>query len=387
MFLRRATRGLRPRRRAEVQAELRSHLYERQHQLVLLGLSETDATAQALGELGRPEQIARGWQCQEQVHPLLSTLVLTALVGLLLSTLPQLHWLRLTTSREGLSTTSSTEAELLAEGIWPIERVRGRLHPLGLEVQRVGVNQYRLSAPGQTAISLSDPDPSTSHCLGPLLPAGLRPTPTQLLSGSLPLYLSAYDMLQCLSGAGWPLEVQPQQVRWQGHPMPFSWTGKPLSTLERRAWITSLYAPTVTRSISRLPARAWNTTVSWMPGPLVWPMNVTPETPLRTLHSGARPGQPVLYLVKMSTRLNTPQRGPFLAPSYAIWLDWTDAAGLVTVPNTVPGEHRGLGAIRLYTTVASWQKAPLTHPSALLLPVSTRTSDPIALTPLVAAQP
>lgn len=82
-FIRSATRGLSRRKRAEAQAELRSHLHERTNQLILLGKPLPSAQAQAMQELGAPSEIARGLRRTEHVHPLLSATALTALAGVL----------------------------------------------------------------------------------------------------------------------------------------------------------------------------------------------------------------------------------------------------------------------------------------------------------------
>ncbi|WP_295818787.1 permease prefix domain 1-containing protein [uncultured Deinococcus sp.] len=68
-FLQDATHGLRGNVRREAQAELRSHLHERVHQLIEQGTPEAAARAQALGELGSPRRIAHGLVRQHGVHP------------------------------------------------------------------------------------------------------------------------------------------------------------------------------------------------------------------------------------------------------------------------------------------------------------------------------
>ena len=51
-FVKAATRGLSRGKRAEAQAELRSHLHERTQQLILAGKPLPSAQAQAMQELG-----------------------------------------------------------------------------------------------------------------------------------------------------------------------------------------------------------------------------------------------------------------------------------------------------------------------------------------------
>ncbi|MFB9995128.1 permease prefix domain 1-containing protein [Deinococcus oregonensis] len=77
-FLRAATRGLPKQAKAAVQSELRSHLYERTHQLRLTGMNEADALIQAIQELGPAPTIARGLN-HDHGFSLLKTLVVILL--------------------------------------------------------------------------------------------------------------------------------------------------------------------------------------------------------------------------------------------------------------------------------------------------------------------
>ena len=79
-YLKRATHGLPRRSRAEAQAELRSHVHERAHELRQSGSSPEAAELRAVQELGEARTVARSLQRSHHVHPLLSTLVLSILV-------------------------------------------------------------------------------------------------------------------------------------------------------------------------------------------------------------------------------------------------------------------------------------------------------------------
>lgn len=59
-YLRRATRGLRGRKRREVQEELEAHLCERVTAHQIGGLTEVEAVERALTELGSPQEVSVG---------------------------------------------------------------------------------------------------------------------------------------------------------------------------------------------------------------------------------------------------------------------------------------------------------------------------------------
>jgi hypothetical protein len=80
-YLKRATGGLPRRARAEAQAELRSHVHERAQELQQAGSSPEAALGQAMTELGPPQTVARSLNRAHHVHPALSAIAMTALVG------------------------------------------------------------------------------------------------------------------------------------------------------------------------------------------------------------------------------------------------------------------------------------------------------------------
>ncbi len=79
-YLKRATGGLPRRARAEAQAELRSHVHERAHELQQSGSSPEAAELRAVQELGEARTVARSLQRSHHVHPVLSALALGILV-------------------------------------------------------------------------------------------------------------------------------------------------------------------------------------------------------------------------------------------------------------------------------------------------------------------
>ena len=80
-FVKAATRGLSRGKRAEAQAELRSHLHERTQQLILAGKPLPSAQAQAMQELGAPAQIARGLRRTHHLPDVVGTLALMTMAG------------------------------------------------------------------------------------------------------------------------------------------------------------------------------------------------------------------------------------------------------------------------------------------------------------------
>ena len=74
-YLKRATRGLARRQRADVRAELESHIFERMQAIQIEGLAQDEAAARVLGELGPADTANRALRWVHYVHPALNVVV------------------------------------------------------------------------------------------------------------------------------------------------------------------------------------------------------------------------------------------------------------------------------------------------------------------------
>ncbi|ANC70851.1 MULTISPECIES: permease prefix domain 1-containing protein [Deinococcus] len=372
-FVKAATRGLSRGKRAEAQAELRSHLHERTQQLILAGKPLPSAQAQAMQELGAPAQIARGLRRTEHVHPLLSAAVLLALAGVLLWPVPELRWQQLMSQvYNGVGTSSGSGAELMELGSLPLPEARRRLGTLDIElVHQKG--SYLLRRAGLPDAPLGDT--RTFQCLPPLLPGGTRPTLTDLLNSELPTYVDMPGLLSCMAQAHWPLTVSPSGVALGEQTLPLSWgTDYSLS-----AALSQVYFPALSTALRQLPAPMWQ--AAGIGGPLITPLASDDLHSAPPLQLNLPGGTPILALVKKQSRsYGAPERTTY--PAFAAALRWTDAQGQLQLPRPLHGPE-----LRLYSSRAAWLQAPLTENATLLLPVSTQATQEISLTPLAVSGP
>lgn len=346
-FLRQATRGLSRRKRAEAQAELRSHLHERTNQLILAGKPLPSAQAQAMEELGAPAAIARGLQRTEQVHPLLSAAVFTALAGVLLGFPVADAWLgwRSNQQSEGMHRSA---AELRAEGYLTLPELRRQLSEQGVTLAGFG-RWPRLEAAGLPSIPLND-----AACPAPVAPGLLFP---ELRSSRL--YVQPYSLPSCMAQAGWPLQVQQDSVMFGGKTIQYLPPQTAHSALSQwpTFWQSLLYRPRVETLI----------------GAGSHPLPLTGQSrPQR--YRVDRPAQsPVLLLLRTENR------------NFNFLVAWVGQDGTVNLPTLTSKLGLGPGSplpVKLFENAATWRRADPKVAAAVLVPLSTNTADPIQLKPL-----
>lgn len=366
-FIRNATRGLSRRKRAEAQAELRSHLHERTNQLILLGQPLPSAQAQAMQELGAPAQIARGLRRTEQVHPLLSAAALTAL-AVLLWPVPYVLWERLTGEiYKSVGTTSGTAAELKESGYLPLAEAQRQLSEFGIQILQEN-DSYLLRRAGLPDALLGQD--KSYRCLPPLLPEQGHLTLSNLMK--LPLFIETSSLVNCMARANWPLNVSPISISLEQQNLPLSW-GAQYGTTNL---LTQAYLPSLTSALKQLPTDAWQGDSN--PEPLVIPLTTGNPNPTPPTQLNLAANTPVLALVKaQSWHYDGPKRTPL--PTFKAALLWTNERGQLELPQTLDGP-----SLRLYTTRQAWLSAPRTENATLLLKLTVHPTDKIELTPLSA---
>lgn len=356
-FIRNATRGLSRRKRAEAQAELRSHLHERTNQLILLGKPLPSAQAQAMQELGAPSEIARGLRRTENVHPLLSAAVLTALAGVLVGFPAVDAWLAWRNDSNDGRRHSSTEAELRAEGMVSLPEAARRLRESGVSLKFFGP-WAKLEAAGLPTVKLD------MSCQQPVYadPGMNRPLPEVRPSH---LYVSPETLTGCLASAGWPLEVTPDSVLFRGKTLP--------------------YLPQTLPPESKISLKAWyDLSQGWLYGQQVEKL-LDPSSSLGPFSSGkpmtyqvaAPANTPVMLLVRASKSA--------AYPSAFTAFRWVGPDQTVELPTELMRnglKRDSIQPILLTDDLTKWRSAPDFVNSAILVALSTSTADPIQLKPL-----
>lgn len=210
-YLKGATRGLPRRARAEAQAELRSHVYERAQDLQLAGTPPDDAVQQAVQELGDARTVARSLQRAHHVHPALSALVLAVLVAGTAwpASLGFADFRKAQLDRLGERVTLVTEnpLEFRKFGLLGWDEYRSFLSALGIQVSGRGLNAQLHSA-GQPSVPVAEPA-GHSHIL------------LYERSSNWRLGADFYDAnatADALVRAGWPVRVELNSQLNSGQP-------------------------------------------------------------------------------------------------------------------------------------------------------------------------
>lgn len=356
-FIRNATRGLSRRKRAEAQAELRSHLHERTNQLILLGKPLPSAQAQAMQELGAPSEIARGLRRTENVHPLLSAAVLTALAGVLVGFPAVDAWLAWRNDSNDGRRHSSTEAELRAEGMVSLPEAARRLRESGVSLKFFGP-WAKLEAAGLPTVKLD------MSCQQPVYadPGMNRPLPEVRPSH---LYVSPETLTGCLASAGWPLEVRPDSVLLQGKTLPYPPQKLPLdSKLSFEQWNNVLQGLLYRHQLNKIIGTSFSLAPFSSGKPAIYRVAAPPQTP-------------VMLLVRASKSKAFPDT--FTA------FRWVTSNQTVELPTELMRnglKRDSIQPILLTDDLTKWRSAPDSVNSAILVPLSTNTADPIQLKPL-----
>ncbi|WP_339095338.1 permease prefix domain 1-containing protein [Deinococcus sp. VB142] len=365
-FIRNATRGLSRRKRAEAQAELRSHLHERTNQLILLGKPLPSAQAQAMQELGAPGEIARGLRRTEHVHPLLSAGALTALAGVLLWPAPYVLWERLTGEiYKSVGTISGTATELKENGYLPLAEVQRQLGEFGIQLLQEN-DSYLLRRAGLPDAPLGQD--KSYRCLPPLLPEQGHLTLNNLMK--LPLFIETSSLVNCMARANWPLNVSPISISLEQQNLPLSW-GAQYGTTNL---LTQAYLPSLTSALKQLPTNAWQGDSN--PEPLVIPFTTGNPNPTPPAQLNLAANTPVLALVKaQSWHHDGSRRTPL--PTFKAALLWTNARGQLELPQPLDGPP-----LQLYSTRQAWLDASRTENATVLLKLTAHPTAKIELTPL-----
>lgn len=372
-FLQAATRGLSCRKRAEAQAELRSHLHERTQQLILEGKPLPSAQARAMEELGAPGEIARGLRRNEHVHPLLSAGVLMAMAALLLG-FPAVDawrgWKLGVPDRSHY--TNVDEAGLRADGFLSLPEARELFQQYGVTLKFFGP-WAQLDAPGLPTIHLdgvacsspgyADPDS------GRLFPE-LRPAHLYLNPGMLPL---------CLAAAGWPLDLRPDSVAFRGKALPgLPGAAAHMPTLPapslRNLYQGALYSPALRGALD-----GSTVALSGLQATQTYRVDRPAHSPVMLLVRFPEPkGEPV-------DRSSPPALGrpPALLGNLLTWVATDQTVALPTqLGRNGVGAWEYYGPLKLTRNLEEWRSTPGSVAVGVVIPLSSNPADPIRLSPL-----
>jgi hypothetical protein len=216
-YLRKSTRGLWGRKRAEVTEELSTHINGRVHSHLIAGLSERDAVAKALAELGQPRAVSAG---MARVY----TLPIMAGSGMVFAMCCALVVVLLTSSTaQTLSVSNIFPAnECINEGTislyckgneWvSIEKLKETLEPQGVTF-KTRVNNWVLTFPDNKVVELDTHTQQWSFYFDNKDPVTLN---------SQPGHLTVRSFLKSLMAAG-------VKVRLQGWEKPIAYLGDNVS--------------------------------------------------------------------------------------------------------------------------------------------------------------
>jgi len=370
-YLKRVTQGLTRQQRAEVRAELESHIFERVQALRLEGVSEEVARAQALKELGPAQVVSRSLRRNGHVHPLLSALALCGLAAVLLSPMPTLfseRWMA-GAAPEGVSVT-----ELRAKGAITIGEARQQLRPLGIGLSQQR-GRYMLTHAGLPDAELNLISPGM--CDKPVYSI-LPNTPTFPFTRTpRAFYTSMPTLLACMTAAGWPLEIRAGQVFLGTQAFP-PLEDQYFASMTREAILTVLYTPAIVASLRQLPQEVGLTNMN-LGEPIILPLNLDLQSKAVKLPLSA--GKPILVLVKSGNSFQNS-----IYPFFRTQVMWTDSAGSIRLPVSLMFHGKpGVGpntSVQLYPSLKAWQAAPLSQNAAMLIALTNRMTDPIKLQPI-----
>ncbi|GAA5436582.1 permease prefix domain 1-containing protein [Deinococcus aquaticus] len=368
-YVRNATRGLRGKERQETQTELLSHLTERTRQLTLTGLTPEQASTQAMQELGPAPTVARSLRRTQHVHPALSAAALLAFATLLLWPVPELLYARTDPFN---STTGQSVRELRAEGYLTVREANSQLKPYGIQLRHHN-ESWELRHAGLPTASLAS---ATSwNCQGPVTSMAAD-QPRYLLSGVPTVaYVNPSALLVCMSEAGWPLELDGQQIRLQGKAFPDTWT---------REIANMFYVPQVSQSLSQLPRHLWSSPTA--PIPQDEPSVIAYPNDLSKIRWSARhvetTAQHVGLLVRFQLNgISWPEKVSYSAPMFISFTLPVSDQGTVNLPVRVPHAMKVVD-LTLKSNMNDWLMADNSTFPAILVALPDRTDAPVDLTPL-----
>lgn len=413
-FLRQATKGLSRRKRAEVQAELTSHLYERRKQLLLEGLGQAEATERVIAELGSPQKIASEMRRQEQVHPIIGTIVLGLLCILAPISIGQVieDCFRLHVHFE--SAPDITEAYLKKNGYLTLNEARNTFawndikiswSVYGLKVLHSNLPPFML-------------DGDSPNCT---MPTAFQKD--RLFVGELPyvpkIYIMPESIITCAAENGWPIQISPVGISLEGKPINLKLSNKEyqnpyeLQNLLFEKSITLAIAPLLKKdsekSLGELVGIRNGIRIEqgWFKRDLVdIKVNLQKDRPIMIV---SKPSTELLEHKKYdSTNGKTiDMNEKYTSITYTI--AWVEEGGMVKVPNyradyqtnfpfngTTNSEYdEWLKKSNEYNSVKdklppnlvpdlpTWLNPLDASDAAILIPLSTTVTDPIHLTPIM----
>ncbi|WP_144011947.1 permease prefix domain 1-containing protein [Deinococcus sp. LM3] len=369
-YVRNATRGLRGKERQETQTELLDHITERSRQLTLTGLSPEQARTQAMQELGPAPTVARSLRAGKHVHPALSAAALLALATLLLWPVPELLYARTDPFN---STTTQPIRELRAAGYLTVREANSQLKPYGIQLRHHGESwELRNAALPTASIGSSE---NSWNCKRPMTSMAAD-QPRYLLSGMPTVaYVNPSALLVCMSEAGWPLELDGQQVKLQGKAFPDAWT---------REIAAMFYVPQLTRSLSKLPRHLWSSPTA--PTPQNEPSVIAYSSASSEITWSARHVETTARNVGLLVRFQLngtswSDKRKYSAPMFFSFTLPVSDQGTVNLPVRIPHAMRVVD-LTLKSNMNDWLRADTSSFPAILVALPDRTDASIDLTPL-----
>lgn len=367
-YVRNATRGLRGKERQETQTELLDHITERTRQLTLTGLNPEQARTQAMQELGAPATVARSLCRTQHVHPALSAAALLALATLLLWPVPELLNPQATYSG---GDTSESVSELRAQGYLTVRETNTQLKPYGIQLKYRGESWELRHA--DLPIAKTELNQSWV-CQGPTTSSAADQPRYWLTDTPSVRYVNPARLLACMSEAGWPLELDGQQVKLQGKAFPDAWT---------REIATMFYVPQLTRSLGHLPRHLWSSPTA--PFPQNEPSVLAYSDYSSEITWSARhvktTAQNVGLLVRFQLNgTSWPEKRKYSASMFFSFTLPVGDQGQVNLPIRVPHGMK-FADLTLKSNMNDWLRADSSTFPAILVALPDRTDAPVDLTP------
>lgn len=368
-YVRQATRGLRGQARQDTQAELLDHITARACQLVLGGLSHEQARAQAMQELGSAPTIARSLRANQHVHPALSAAALLSLATLLLWPVPEL--LNPQAAYSGGDTTESV-TELRARGYLSVKEANAQLKPYGIRLKYHGESWELRHA--DLPVAKTELNQSWV-CQGPTT-SSAADQPRYWLTGNPSVrYVNPASLLACMSEAGWPLELDGQQVKLRGKAFPVTWT---------REIATMFYVPQLTRSLGHLPRHIWSSPTAPFPQnePSVFAYSDYSSEIIWSARHVETAARNVGLLVRFQLNgTSWPEKRKYSAPMFFSFTLPVSDQGQVNLPIRVPHGMK-VADLALKSNMNDWLRADSSTFPAILVALPDRTDAPVDLNPL-----
>jgi hypothetical protein len=368
-YVRNATRGLHGKVRRDTQAELLDQITERTRQLTLTGLPPEQAREQAMQELGAPATVARSLRANQHVHPALSAATLLALATLLLWPVPELLNPQATYSG---GDTSESVSELRAQGYLTVRETNTQLKPYGIQIKYRGESWELRHA--DLPIAKTELNQSWA-CQGPTTSMAADQPRYWLTDTPSVRYVNPARLLACMSEAGWPLELDGQQVKLHGKAFPDAWT---------REIANMFYVPQLTRSLGHLPRHLWSSPTA--PTPQNEPSVLAYSDYSSEITWSARHVETTARNVGLLVRFQLngtswPDRRKYSAPMFLSFTLPVSDQGAVNLPVRIPHAMRVVD-LTLKSNMNDWLRADTSSFPAILVALPDRTDASIDLTPL-----